>query len=63
MKQLIIITTIILSGCSTMHTAQLAADHAISKYCSIPSNARSVARKQLDKAIEPNSIKVTCAED
>jgi hypothetical protein len=46
-----------------MHTAQLAADHAISKYCSIPSNARSVARKQLDKAIEPNSIKVTCAED
>jgi hypothetical protein len=63
MKKLIILTTVILTGCSTMDTAKLAASHAVTKYCSIPAGARSLAREELDKAIEPNSIKVTCSEE
>jgi len=64
MRNLVMITFIVgLSACSKMDTIRIAAGHAVEKYCSIPEGARGAARSQLDKAIAPNSIKVTCSGD
>lgn len=65
MKKLLILimATLVLSGCSTMDTAKFAVSHAVERYCSLSQGARIVARSSFDEVITPNAIKVTCSGD
>jgi len=46
-----------------MDTVKLAASHTVERYCSIPEGGRVALRKQVAKAVSPNSISVNCAGD
>ncbi len=65
MKKLIFLISIlsITVSCTKIDTIKMAASHAVGKYCSIPSGARSVARDAMYEVIKPNSIKITCLGD
>lgn len=64
MKKTIIITSVILmSGCSSLSTVGIAAQHTVSRYCAASSDARNVIRTAVSDSITPNSISVTCAAD
>ena len=52
-----------LAGCSATTTISKGADFAVSKYCKIPSAGRSAVRAAVGRAVHPNSIKITCADD
>jgi hypothetical protein len=53
----------LLVGCSAATTIANGADFAVSKYCKIPSAGRSAVREAVGRAVHPNSIKITCADD
>jgi hypothetical protein len=53
----------LLVGCSAATTIAKGADFAVSKYCKIPSAGRSAVRESVGRAVHPNSIKITCADD
>jgi hypothetical protein len=53
----------LLVGCSATTTIAKGADFAVSKYCKIPSAGRSAVRAAVGRAVHPNSIKITCADD
>lgn len=60
---LVILSIILIQGCSKMDTVKLAASHTVERYCSIPEGGRVALRKQVAKAVSPNSISVNCAGD
>jgi hypothetical protein len=53
----------LLAGCSATTTIAKGADFAVSKYCKIPSAGRSAVRAAVGRAVHPNSITITCADD
>jgi len=53
----------LLVGCSAATTIAHGTDFAVSKYCKIPSAGRSAVREAVGRAVHPNSIKITCAND
>ncbi len=65
MKKTIIIaaTVILMSGCSTLSTVGIAAQHTVSRYCAASPDARNVIRTAVSDSVTPNSISVTCAAD
>jgi uncharacterized protein YceK len=62
-KTIIIATAILMSGCSTLSTVGIAAQHTVSRYCAASPDARNVIRTVVSDSITPNSISVTCAAD
>jgi hypothetical protein len=62
-KTIIIATAILMSGCSTLSTVGIAAQHTVSRYCAASPDARNVIRTAVSDSITPNSISVTCADD
>jgi uncharacterized protein YceK len=66
MKKAIIVlvcSLVFLSGCSTLSTVAMAAQHTVDRYCSAPAIARNEIRSAVGKAVAPNSIHVLCASD
>ena len=62
-KTIIIATAILMSGCSTLSTVGIAAQHTVSRYGAASPDARNVIRTAVSDSITPNSISVTCADD
>jgi hypothetical protein len=63
MKKIIIICSIVaLASCSAVDTIKMTASHVVNSYCSNPESARHLIRMDLDEALAPHSIKVTCVE-
>ncbi len=52
-----------MSGCSTLSTVGIAAQHTVSRYCAASPDARNVIRTAVSDSVTPNSISVTCAAD
>jgi uncharacterized protein YceK len=65
MKNTIIIavTAVLMSGCSTLSTVGIAAQHTVSRYCEAGADARNVIRTTVSDSVTPNLISVTCATD
>ena len=53
----------LLSGCSAGTVIGKSADFAVSKYCEIPHEGRSAVRQVVSRAVHPNTIRITCADD
>jgi hypothetical protein len=60
---LVILSIILIQGCSKMDTVKLAAYHTVERYCSISDMGRVALREQVSEAVAPNSIKVNCSGD
>jgi hypothetical protein len=53
----------LLSGCSAGTVIGKSADFAVSKYCEVPEAGRNAVRQVVSRAVHPNTIRITCADD
>lgn len=63
LKLLAVIAVVTIStGCTLLQKKVVPlAQEAVTKYCAVPAEERALVRQQVNAAIAPNSIVVTCA--
>lgn len=66
MKKLALVTgfvaTLLLTGCQSVGVVQTAAKYAVNNYCELTPEARAAVRVNIDPAVAPNQIRITCAD-
>lgn len=56
-------TALTLSGCSLQTKVANAANKLVENYCTTPEAKRMLVRAWVDDAIQPNKIRIECAND
>ena len=51
-----------LAGCRSVGVVQTAAKVATNNFCELTPEARAVVRANIDPAVAPNQIRITCAD-
>ena len=54
-------TALLLAGCKSVGVIQTTAKYAVNNYCELTPEARAAVRVNIDPAIAPNQIRITCA--
>ena len=52
---------LLLTGCKSTGVIQTTAKYAVNNYCELTSEARAAVRVNIDPAVAPNQIRITCA--
>ena len=55
------LSALILTGCQSVSVVQTAAKYAVNNYCEMSPEARAAVRVNIDPAIAPKQIRITCA--
>lgn len=63
MKKLLLIVAILLTGCTAVKTTELVISEVVSDYCKAPMNGRALIQQRVQSILQPNTIKIICAND
>lgn len=54
-------TALMLTGCQSVGLVQTTTKYVVSNYCELTPEARAAVRANIDPAVAPNQIRITCA--
>ena len=54
-------TTLMLTGCQSVGLIQTTTKYVVNNYCELTPEARAAVRVNIDPAVAPNQIRITCA--
>lgn len=56
------LSALMLTGCQSVGVVQTAAKYAVNNYCALTPEARAAVRVNIDPAVAPNQIRITCVD-
>lgn len=58
----VVVFAVLVTGCQSVGIAQTAAKIATNNFCELTPEARAAVRVNIDPAVAPNQIRITCAD-